>query len=68
MSLDGRVALACCKVGLDTAKPPREMLSVLLRSGMGGWTHHMMVPLFLPLTRMVPSGTTVPEGRVVLSM
>ena len=27
--------VACCKVGLDTAKPPREMLSVLLRLGMG---------------------------------
>jgi len=29
------VALARCKVGLDMAKPPREMLSVLLRSGDG---------------------------------
>jgi hypothetical protein len=29
------VALALCKVGLDMAKPPREMLSVLLRSGDG---------------------------------
>src|SRR5208337_3817501 len=27
--------LARCKVGLDMAKPPREMLSVLLRSGDG---------------------------------
>src|SRR5271157_2895953 len=28
-------AQARCKVGLDMAKPPREMLSVLLRSGDG---------------------------------
>ena len=28
-------ALARCKVGFDMAKPPREMLSVLLRSGDG---------------------------------
>ena len=31
----GGAGLACCKVGLDMAKPPREMLSVLLRSGDG---------------------------------
>ena len=27
--------MARCKVGLDMAKPPREMLSALLRSGDG---------------------------------
>ena len=34
---DGRggLSLARCEVGLDMAKPPREMLSVLLRSGDG---------------------------------
>ena len=31
----GRARLALCKVGLDMAKPPPEMLSVLLRSGDG---------------------------------
>ena len=33
--LGASLALARCKVGFDMAKPPREMLSVLLRSGDG---------------------------------